>query len=187
MPRSCAQAHLKALILLEATMQLYHFAAPAALFLSLVLGTPTPSLAGSVVVGEEHCVTNVRADDRLTLREGPSAQSDRVASLRYGECGIIVMDDCEGNWCPVEDGHNEGWVHRNYIAMVSPALYCVSGVAEDDVLNLRAFPSSTSRILAELEPHQCDIAFLPYSRGNWQKVRVEGWEGWVSRRYLSGE
>ena len=168
-------------------MQLFRLAAPAALLTFLALGAPTSAQAGSVVVGEEHCVVNVRANDRLNMREGPSAQADTVATLRYGECGIIVMDDCQGNWCPVEDGHNQGWVHRQYIAMVSPALYCVSGVDDDDVLNLRAFPSSSSRILTELEPHQCDIAFLPYSRGSWQKIRVDGWEGWASRRFLSGQ
>ncbi len=143
--------------------------------------------ADPVVPGEEHCVVNVRSDDILNMREAPNASSYVVAQKRYGECGIRVNDECEGNWCPVEDGHALGWVHRRYIAMVSPALYCVSGVAGGDVLNLRAFPSTQSRILAELPPHQCDIAFLPYAVGSWQKIRAGGWEGWVNRNYLSGE
>ena len=44
-----------------------------------------------------------------------------------------------------------------------------------------------SKVLAELDPNQCDIAFLPYAVGNWQKVRVDGDEGWVNRNYVSGE
>lgn len=143
--------------------------------------------ADAVVVGEEHCVVNVRADDRLNMRDRPSASAPISGRKRYGECGIRVNDECRGNWCPVEDGHSLGWVHRHYIAMVSPAMYCVTGVAAGDVLNLRAWPSHQSRVLTELHRHQCDIAFLPYSTGNWQKVRVNGWEGWVNRRYLSGE
>jgi SH3-like domain-containing protein len=143
--------------------------------------------ADPVVVGEEHCVVNVQSDDVLNMREAPNASAPVVARKPYGECGIRVIAECEGNWCPVEDGHVVGWVHSHYIAMVSPSLYCVSGVAADDTLNLRAFPSAGSRIVAELEPDQCDIAFLPYAVGDWQKIRVEGWEGWVARRYLSGE
>ena len=130
---------------------------------------------------------NVRSDDRLNLRAAPSASSSIITSWRYGQCGVMVTGTCQGDWCPVEDGHHAGWAHRRYLAMVSPAMYCVSGVAEWDVLNLRAYPSATSRVLTELGPRQCDVAFLPYATGTWQKVRVGGWEGWASRRYLSGQ
>jgi SH3-like domain-containing protein len=143
--------------------------------------------AQSVVPGEEHCVVNVRADDRLNMRSGPSARAQVTATKRYGDCGITVTDQCRGNWCPVEDGHFRGWVHRRFLAMVSPSMYCVTGVAPGDHLKLRAWPSARSRVLIELPPRQCDIAFLPYSKGAWQKVRVEGWQGWVNRRYLSGQ
>lgn len=146
-----------------------------------------PAAAQSVVPGEEHCVVNVRSDDRLNMRERPDASAPVAARKRYGDCGILVTDDCRGNWCPVEDGHSLGWVNRRFIAMVSPAMYCVSGVAPGDVLNLRAWPSPQSRVLARLPRRQCGIAFLPYSTEGWQKIRVDGWQGWVSRRYLSGE
>ena len=85
------------------------------------------------------------------------------------------------------DGHRLGWVHRHYIAMVSPAMYCVSGVAPGNVLNVRAYPSPKSRVIAHLDRHQCEIAFLPYAVGNWQRVGVSGWQGWANRRYLGGE
>ncbi len=97
------------------------------------------------------------------------------------------MDDCQGDWCPVEDGHYAGWVHRRYISMVSPAMYCVTGVAANDVLNLRAFPAATSRILTGLAPNACGIALLPYRTNGWQKVRVDGREGWVASRFLTGQ
>ena len=143
--------------------------------------------ADPIVPGEEHCVVNVRSDDTLNMRAHPDAGAEILARKRHDECGILVPEPCQENWCSVEDGHSLGWVHRRYIAMVSPAMYCVSGVAPDDVLNLRAFPSSRSRVLVQLNRNQCDIAFLPYTVGNWQKVRVDGWQGWVNRRYLSGE
>lgn len=139
-----------------------------------------------VVPGEEHCVVNVRTDDRLNMRAQPNASAEIVARKRHNDCGILV-NKCQGNWCAVEDGHSLGWVHRHFIAMVSPAMYCVSGVAPGDALNLRAYPSPQSRVLTRLSRRQCGIAFLPYAVGNWQKVRAEGWQGWVNRRYLSGQ
>jgi SH3-like domain-containing protein len=156
----------------------------ALLFAALISG---PALAQSVVPGEEHCVVNVRADDRLNMRARPSASAPVVARKRYGDCGILVTESCRGDWCRVEDGHSLGWVHKRFIAMVSPARYCVTGVAPGDVLNVRAWPSSQSRVLTRLPRHQCEIAFLPYSTDGWQKIRVDGWQGWVNRRYVSGQ
>lgn len=148
---------------------------------------PAAAVDTFVVEGEEHCVVNVATWDRLNIRDEPSAGGDIVTRHRYGDCGIVVTGGPVGNWYLVEDGHYEGWVNGKYISMVSPALYCVSGVAGDDVLNMRRWPSTVSEIIYELDPHQCDIAFLPYTVGNWQKVRADGWEGWVNRKYVSGE
>jgi len=145
-----------------------------------------PALA-DVVPGEEHCVVNVRGSDALNVRSGPNPHSRIVTRKRYDDCGIKVTGACRGSWCPVEDGHHAGWVHSRYIGMVSPALYCVSGLEKGDLLNLRAWPSATSQILTRLAPTQCEIAFLPYSVGSWQKIRVGGWQGWANRRFLSGE
>jgi SH3-like domain-containing protein len=142
--------------------------------------------ADPVVPGEEHCVINVRSNDTLNIRSQPSAQASIVVRKAYADCGIMVHS-CATSWCAVDDGHSIGWVNRRFIAMVSPALYCVTGVPPGDALNLRAFPSSQSRVLTQLGRQQCDIAFLPYAVGRWQKIRVSGWQGWVSRRYVSGE
>jgi len=145
------------------------------------------SAGQSAAPGEEHCVVNVRTDDRLNVRAQPTHSSIIVARKRYGDCGIVVTGECRGAWCPVEDGHSKGWVHRRFISMVSPALYCVTGVAPGDALNLRAWPSVQSRVLVRLPPHQCEIAFLPYSTRGWQKIRVDGRQGWVDRGYVSGQ
>lgn len=158
----------------------------AALLVVLFTGLNDAS-ADPISVGGEHCVVNVRSDDRLNMRSRPDARAPIVTRKEYGNCGIMVTRACPGSWCPVEDGHYLGWVHRRYVAMISPARYCVTGVAWGDRLNLRAFPSPQSRILTGLARNQCGIAFLPYSVGNWQKIRVVGWQGWANRRYLSGQ
>jgi SH3-like domain-containing protein len=160
---------------------------PAFVAAAVALLASEAARADPIVPGEEHCVVNVRTDDVLNIREAPNAQAYVMAQKRHNECGIRVNDECEGNWCPVEDGHTLGWAHRRYLAMVSPALYCVTGVAPGDVLNMRAFPSAQSQVIHQLDPNACDIAFLPYAVGTWQKVRAEGWEAWVARRYLSAE
>ena len=159
----------------------------AALPLIAAIITVQTVTADPVIAGEEHCVVNVARDDVLNVREGPGTRFPIVADERYGECGIIVLQPCRGNWCLVEDGHHRGWVHRHFVAAVSPARYCVTGVAPGDVLNLRAWPSPRSRVIHRIGRQACGIAFLPYARGSWQKVRVAGWKGWVNRRYLSGE
>ena len=154
---------------------------------ALLTSLPVAAADTFVVEGEEHCVVNVASWDRLNLRDEPNSGGEIVTRYRHGDCGIVVTGDPAGDWYPIEDGHYEGWVNGKYISMVSPALYCVTGVDDDDILNLRRWPSTVSEVIAELDPAQCDIAFLPYATGNWQKIRVDGHEGWVNRRFVSGE
>ncbi len=162
------------------------FALLAAVTLTaLPVALPLPAAADPIAQGAEHCVINVRSDDVLNLREAPNSQSAVLVGLRYGECGVIVIGACRGDWCPVEDGYHAGWAHRHHLGAVSPAKYCVIDVARNDVLNVRAWPSAQSRVLTALAPASCGIAFLPYSRDGWQKVRAGGWEGWVGARFLT--
>jgi SH3-like domain-containing protein len=158
----------------------------AALAVAALSGAlPAVACADPIAPDSEHCVINVRSDDVLNLREAPSSRASILTGLRYGQCGVIVTGECRGDWCPVEDGHHAGWAHRHYLGMVSPARFCVIGVARHDVLNLRAWPSPQSGILTEIPPAACGLAALPYARDGWQKVRWEGWEGWVNGRYIT--
>jgi SH3-like domain-containing protein len=141
----------------------------------------------SVVPDEEHCVINVPTWDKLNIRSGPSTKSRVVIRKRYGSCGIMVVGNCQATWCPIEDGHMKGWANRRFLSMVSPSLYCAVNRGQHGVVKLRAFPSPQSRVLVALKRHTCGIAFLPYARNNWQKVRVNGWEGWVNRAEVSGQ
>ena len=144
-----------------------------------------PAAGASVVPGEEHCVIDVASWDRLNIRRGPSTKARVVVRKRYGSCGIMVVGECQAKWCPVEDGHMKGWADRRFLSMVSPSLYCT--VSRRGVVKLRAFPSPQSSVLVALKRNTCGIAFLPYARDAWQKVRVDGWEGWVTRADVSGQ
>ena len=159
-------------------------------FLLIVFIMPLVIISASkadVVPGEEHCVVNVPSWDRLNIRSRPSSKSRVVARKRYGSCGLIVMGKCRSEWCPIEDGHIRGWANRQFLSMVSPSLYCTVNETRRGNVNLRAFPSPESRVLGALNKYTCGIAFLPYSRSIWQKVRVNGWEGWVTRDEVSGQ
>lgn len=153
--------------------------------LAVFLGAVTPLAADPVVKGAEHCVVNVRADDRLNLRAAPRAEAAVRERFAYGSCGIMVTAACKGSWCPVEDGHHSGWVHRHYIAALPDVEFCFTAAASRELRFLRAWPSSGSRIVTELPARQCGIRPLPYIVEGWQKARVDGWEGWLPQAGLA--
>jgi SH3-like domain-containing protein len=70
-------------------------------------------------------------------------------------------------------------VHRRYIAEVSRPTNCLSPLTRPRAVALRAWPSDRSRVLDSLAPESCGIALLPYQVEGWQKIRQDGWEGWV--------
>ena len=66
-----------------------------------------------------------------------------------------------------------------------PARYSVSGVAADDVLNIRALPQASSDKLGEYPPYSINIEVLRLSdNGKWGMVGAGEGNGWVSMRYL---
>ncbi|GAB1479479.1 hypothetical protein MASR2M74_20430 [Paracoccaceae bacterium] len=143
------------------------------------LAAPGSAVADPVRTGAEHCVVNVAPDDPLNLRARPGTGQRVLARLPYARCGLIVTTACRGDWCPVEDGHHAGWVHRHYIAKVSRPTNCLNPLARPPSVELRAWPSDGSRVLARLSPESCGIALLPYQVEGWQKIRQGGWDGWV--------
>ena len=66
-----------------------------------------------------------------------------------------------------------------------PALYQVSDVAEDDVLNIRAAPDASSSILGSFSHDASDIEVVELSlSGQWARVNIAEQSGWVSLRFL---
>jgi SH3-like domain-containing protein len=124
-------------------------------------------------------VVNVLPDDLLNLRAGPGTRYPVLRRLPYGRCGLVVTGSCRDNWCPIEDGHHAGWVHRQYISPVSRPTHCLSPLARPQSVALRAWPSQGSRVLVLLAAKSCGIALLPYQVESWRKIRQGGWEGWV--------
>jgi hypothetical protein len=61
-------------------------------------------------------VANVRADDVLNVRSGPSADHDIVGMIAPGSRGIAITSDCRSQWCPVRLDGTAGWVNSTYLA-----------------------------------------------------------------------
>lgn len=69
-----------------------------------------------------------------------------------------------------------------------PALYDVTGVAADDVLNLRAAPTAQAQIMATLPPDRTDAEVVAMSEdGRWGLVGLGEGGGWASLRYLQAQ
>ncbi len=66
-----------------------------------------------------------------------------------------------------------------------PALYDVTGVAADDVLNIRAEPDASSPIVGTYAPDATGIEVVrPNERQDWGLVNTAESTGWVSLAYL---
>jgi uncharacterized membrane protein len=67
-----------------------------------------------------------------------------------------------------------------------PAAFYVTGVADSDVLNIRAEPDAGTAILGTITPFATSIEVIALSAdGAWGLVSVGEGNGWVAMRFLS--
>jgi hypothetical protein len=76
-------------------------------------------------------VANVRHDDVLNVRSGPSAEFDIVGALPPGSRGIAIAGACRSQWCPVQHRATTGWVNSAYLAPEAPLLASLHGSLDD--------------------------------------------------------
>lgn len=67
-----------------------------------------------------------------------------------------------------------------------PAIYSVTGVAANDVLNIRAAPDSAARIIGSFSPDATGIEVIAESDG-WASVNSGEGLGYVAARFLRAE
>lgn len=69
---------------------------------------------------------------------------------------------------------------------ILPTLFDVTGVAADDVLNIRETPSASAEIIGNLRPDQTRVEVLALdSSGQWGQLNAGERTGWVSMRFLA--
>lgn len=66
-----------------------------------------------------------------------------------------------------------------------PAIYDVTGVAEDDVLNIRERPDASSRVVGRLSPGMQVEVIRPNDRQTWGLVNEGDRPGWVALRFMT--
>lgn len=67
---------------------------------------------------------------------------------------------------------------------ILPTLFDVTGVAADDVLNIRQLPDADAPIIGTLSPDAKGIEVVE-DTGGWGRVNSGEGSGWVSMRYMA--
>jgi uncharacterized membrane protein len=67
-----------------------------------------------------------------------------------------------------------------------PTLFDVTGVAPDDVLNIREAPNASAAIIGTLSPDARDVEVVGYdASGRWARINTGERSGWAALRYLA--
>lgn len=86
-------------------------------------------------------VANVRSDDVLNVRSGPSADFDVVGELSPGSSGIAIISACRSKWCPVRHHSTSGWVNSAYLAPEEPSPTSLPNSSHDGPVDAIAAPA----------------------------------------------
>ena len=69
---------------------------------------------------------------------------------------------------------------------ILPTLFDVTGVAADDVLNIRSAPDASSAIIGTLSSNARDIEVVGLDKtGRWAQVNTQERSGWAALRFLA--
>ncbi len=69
---------------------------------------------------------------------------------------------------------------------ILPTLFNVTGVADDDVLNIRVRPSAGAEIIGALAPDARGVEVVAHdASGRWAQINTGERSGWVALRYLA--
>lgn len=137
------------------------------------------------------CVSGVSSNDRLNIRVTPTSKGRIVGAFSPGQCGMNV-ESVNGNWTYLRGSDHgrrvEGWVFNKFLrargGQSSQYFACVSGVASNDVLNIRAGRGTRFGIVGFIRPRQCGV-YVTKVRGRWARVRSNGNVGWVAKKFLA--
>jgi hypothetical protein len=100
---------------------------------------PPPKLAAPKRAAEPMFkVANVRSDDVLNVRSGPSADFGIVSALPPGSRGIAITGPCRSQWCPVRHQASSGWVNSIYLVVEEASPAAASTALRDSPEALRS-------------------------------------------------
>mgnify|MGYP003445780725 CR=1 FL=1 len=147
-----------------------------ALILLFCVAIPKLSLAANddlVVTGEI-----------LNLREGPGLSYPILATLKKGDSLSVI--EKAGDWIHVQAGNKEGWV-ASWLTASKPKTKEAKTekliISQVDHLNIRAEPSLSATVLAQLSSG--DEANYIKSQNDWIQIQFGTITGWVSASYVT--
>jgi len=69
---------------------------------------------------------------------------------------------------------------------ILPTLFDVTGVAANDVLNIRSAPNASAAIVGTLSPQARDVEVVGYdATGRWARINTGEQSGWAALRFLA--
>lgn len=112
------------------------------------------------------------------VRVGPGSRYP--LAWKFVRLGIPLMVLAEvGTWRKIRDAEGaEGWIHQNMITGRRTVLVMRR------TCSLRKKPTADAAIIAHIEPDVC--ARLLEIRGDWIRIKVEGFTGWLLRTSIWG-
>lgn len=152
-------------------------------------------------------VVGVARNDVLNVRSAPSPDANVVSRLAPNATGVHLRGSCQGFWCPIRVGGKSGWVNHAYIERITKRrvaqrqtaerrlsragsaafAYRVSGVRNNDVLNLRSDASQYAFVVGTIGPNARGLRITGSCRSFWCPIVHRGRSGWVNRAYLEME
>ncbi len=117
-----------------------------------------------------YIVANVRQDDVLNVRSGPSTEYDVVAALRPGSRGVVITGDCQSDWCPVQHQVASGWVNRSFL--ISEAVFVSASPPQRDgtPLESRTLVATRNRLSSNDSPEAPRSCLTPAAKQLLQRV-----------------
>ncbi|MGN7471652.1 stage II sporulation protein P [Brevibacillus sp. SAFN-007a] len=136
-------------------------------------------LPASIAQAATHVEVTV---DQLNIRSTPGTTSQIVGTISKATRLPIVQGQKEWTQVKLSNGKT-GWVNNKYVKMleIPPLKYVKSNV---DMLNVRAEPHATSRILQIIDKN--GVFLQVKKQGEWAQIKLsDKASGWVNARFLT--
>ena len=134
-------------------------------------------------VPEDEPAETVTGQGKITgvdvkVRAGSSTSHEVTFILPYDT--VVNISGQDGSWYKVSFGVVEGYVHKDYVFLMSPEGN--NGTIMQDGVNLRAGSTIESEAVAQLVAGR-GVQVIDYEQG-WYKIVTEGQTGYVRKDYI---
>lgn len=157
-----------------------HFLITASLLLSL-----NYSAAQAFTGPSTYAVVWVKSADSLRLRAGPATRYKILKNIPFNAINVKNLGErTSSGWCQVQYLRVKGWSACKYLGESSGARY-YSAHGYTGSLKFYKQASSKSAVAGTLPEYATGIEGLDACVAIWCRIRYDGKQGWVQRKYLA--